>query len=102
MAPLPGSAVFRTHAIAMSRPDTLVSFSPRGRADWTVASRRRRSLIRLFLFEKLRDGFSLWAQGVRALAGVPRTKMENLPRRAAYVMWLILRHRLAALAGARR
>jgi Radical SAM superfamily len=102
VAPLPGSAVFRTRAIEVARPDSLVSFSPRGRADWQIASRRRRALIRLFFFEKLRGGFSLWAQGVRALAGVPRTKMENLPRRAAYVTWLILRHRLAALTRARR
>ena len=102
VAPLPGSAVFRAQAIAVSRPDSLVSFSPRGRADWKVASRRRRSLIRVFFFEKLRGGLSLWAQGVRALVGIPRTKMENLPRRAAYVIWLILRHRLANLAGVKR
>ncbi len=93
VAPLPGSELFRRGNITLAS-DALLSFSPRGREDWTVVARRRRELIRVFFVEKLKRGLPLWRQGLRSLAGVPRTKMENLPRRAAFVSWLIARHRL--------
>jgi hypothetical protein len=57
-------------------------------------SRRRRRLIRTFFIGKLARGGALWLQGVRALFGIPRTKMENLPRRMVFIWWLVLRTKL--------
>jgi hypothetical protein len=94
VAPLAGSALFNRKAIPITEKDALISFSPKGRLDWKTVSLRRKTLIRLFFVEKLKRGGSLWMQGLRALFGTPRTKMENLPRRVAYLLWRIAVHRL--------
>ncbi len=94
VAPLAGSALFARRAIPIVEKDALVSFSPKGRLDWETVSRRRRILIRLFLVEKLKRGRDLWVQGIRSIFGTPRTKMENLPRRVAYLLWRVAMHRL--------
>lgn len=90
VAPFAGSALHARDSLAIRDADALPSFSPRGRADFAVAERRRRELIRLFFREKLLRGMDLWVQGLRALAGVPQTKMENLPRRVLFVTTLLL------------
>ena len=49
--------------------------------------------------EKLKRGLDLWAQGLRALWGRPQTKMENLPRRIAYIYWLTTQMKIAQMLG---
>lgn len=93
VAPFAGSSLHARSEIAVGDDRALVSFSPKGRANFEVLMRRRRMLVRAFFTEKLRRGASLWAQGWRALVGRPETKMENLPRRIAYVLLLVARSR---------
>jgi anaerobic magnesium-protoporphyrin IX monomethyl ester cyclase len=95
VAPFAGSALHAQSRIAVGDQSALVSFSPKGREGNEVLEVRRRALIRLFFQEKLKCGFELWMQGVRALFGTPQTKMENLPRRVLYILWLIFKMRLA-------
>ena len=94
VAPLAGSALFARGAIPIVEKDALVSFSPKGRLDWKTVSRRRKTLIRLFVVEKLKLGGGLWMPGLRSIFGTPRTKMENLPLRVAYLVWRVAVHRL--------
>ena len=99
VAPFAGSRLHAQSRIAVASGDALPSFSPRGRAGYAALAARRGALIRAFFIAKLGRGFDLWMQGLRALAGVPQTKMENLPRRVAFVTWLVLKTRLSARAG---
>ncbi len=101
VAPLPGSAIHDQRRVPILDPDALVSFSPRGRADWATAAARRRELIAAFFRARLRRGAELWRQGARALLGVPQSKMENVPRRVLAVGAMILQHRLRSLVGLR-
>jgi radical SAM superfamily enzyme YgiQ (UPF0313 family) len=94
VAPLAGSRLHRDKMIPIVSGSGLVSFSPKGRLDWEEVSRRRRRLIRTFFVGKLARGGGIWLQGVRALFGIPRTKMENLPRRMVFIWWLVLRTKL--------
>jgi anaerobic magnesium-protoporphyrin IX monomethyl ester cyclase len=89
-----GSALYAQGKIAIDSADALPSFSPKGRAGHAELAARRRALIRAFFVEKLRRGADLWLQGLRAVFGTPQTKMENLPRRLAYVMWSVLKARV--------
>jgi hypothetical protein len=95
VAPLAGSALQHQNKINLVSQKALRSFSPKGREDWDVLVQRRRELIRIFFSEKLKRGSQIWLQGIRALWGTPRTKMENLPLRIIYVYWLIMRHQLS-------
>jgi radical SAM superfamily enzyme YgiQ (UPF0313 family) len=92
VAPLAGSALHSKGNIEIASSESLLSFSPKGRRLWMTLSDRRRQLIRIFFMEKLKKGSHIWLQGFRALWGRPQTKMENLPWRAAFIYWLILRH----------
>ena len=91
VAPFAGSALFAKNAISLISKTALPSFSPKGRSDYAMLERRRMELIRVFFAGKLAKGTDLWMQGIRSVFGTPQTKMENLPRRIAHVMWLILR-----------
>lgn len=100
IAPLPGSRLHSESRIELRSADSLLSFSPKGREGYKLAARRRRQLIWVFFVAKVRSGFGIWLQGMRSLLGLPRTKMENLPRRVAFVYWLIFKYRLKrVLAG---
>ena len=100
VAPFAGSSLFAANRISVADENALASFSPKGRQDYPVVARRRQQLIRLFFVEKLKTGVGLWAQGLRALFGRPQTKIENLPRRVAYVYWMIVKLRVRTLLGA--
>jgi hypothetical protein len=97
VAAFAGSDIFNRRGVDMGNESALPSFSPKGRKDFEIYAQRRRELIRLFFIEKLRRGMDLWLQGLRALFGHPQTKMENLPRRALYLSWLVLRFRLRSV-----
>lgn len=94
VSPFAGSKLYQQDNIALSAADSLVSFSPKGRANYTELSKRRQRMISVFFAEKLKKGLSLWTQGFRALFGVPATKMENLPKRIMYIYYLVARHKL--------
>jgi len=103
VAPFAGSKLAGKDSIAIDH-EQLISFSPKGRSDYQVLEHRRSEMIRTFFIEKLKHG-EIWMQGLRVLFGTPRTKMENLPKRIVYVMWLIMRfrfHQALGLAGANR
>lgn len=102
VSPLPGSSLFDDSRIPLSDPAALWSFSPRGRADWSDVSRRRRDLIWIFFFEMLRRGPDLWAAAVRSIFGRPASKLENVPRRLAFLWWHIVILKVRAVAGVRR
>ena len=89
VAPLPGSKICDDRDIVFSDASALVSFSPRGREQFETLARRRRDLIKLFFQRK--SPTELVKQGARAMLGRAQTKMENLPRRIAFVA----RHALA-------
>ncbi|MEJ2125075.1 MAG: radical SAM protein [Alphaproteobacteria bacterium] len=91
-----GSKLYNQNAIAIDNREALPSFSPKGRAGAEELGRRRSALIRIFFWEKLKRGPDLWLQGLRAVFGTPKTKMENLPRRVIYVLWQALKTRFAS------
>lgn len=90
VAPFAGSKLHGKSNITLNNKTALISFSPKGRTNYKTLERRRKMLIRTFFFQKLKCGFDLWLQGIRAIMGVPETKMENLPRRIVFIYWQIL------------
>lgn len=86
-----GSKLYAQNSISIDDKDALPSFSPKGRRGHKILERRRSELIRIFFWEKLKRGPDLWLQGFRSVVGTPQTKMENLPRRVAFVLWQMLR-----------
>jgi biotin synthase-like enzyme len=97
VAPFAGSSLFAHNAISVEGTTALTSFSPKGRSNYEILEARRKTLILSFFTAKLRRGSDLWMQGLRSIFGVPETKMENLPRRVAYITWLLLRQRCFSL-----
>ena len=77
----------------MSDRSALISFTPKGRSDYTILKKRRKELIKTFFAYKLLFSMDLWFQGLRALFGTPQTKLENLPRRIIYISLLIFRYK---------
>ncbi|MDD5492146.1 MAG: radical SAM protein [bacterium] len=94
VAALPGSRLALEGKVDFVSRQALVSFSPKGRSGWEKLDYQRRQLIRIFLWEKLKQGTAIWIQGIRALLGIPRTKMENLPRRIIWMYGLLLKNYL--------
>lgn len=99
LAPFAGSQLHARSSISLNDKTTLISFSPKGRTDYKTFARRRKMLIRTFFVQKLKSGFGLWFQGLRAIIGTPETKMENLPRRIVFIYWQILRLVIAQKLG---
>jgi radical SAM superfamily enzyme YgiQ (UPF0313 family) len=99
VASLAGSHLYKQKALQFSSDEALISFSPKGRTDWKKLEARRCELIKIFFVEKIKKGGDLWLQGIRALFGTPRTKLENLPRRILFIYWLLLKYRLKKLAS---
>ena len=93
VAPFAGSSLYSKNSISLADRSALPSFSPQGRSDYVTLERRRKELIRVFIAMKILQGAGLWMQGLRSLFGTPQTKMENLPRRMAYIVWLIFKKR---------
>ena len=98
VAAFAGSALYAKSSIPLLDESALPSFSPKGRAGYKTFERRRKGLLRIFFISKLKCGLDLWLQGIRALFGVPQTKMENLPRRIIYIYWQIFRHKFTKRA----
>ena len=90
VAPFAGSQLHAKSGITLNDKTSLISFSPKGRANYKTLAYRRKILIRFFFAQKLRCGFDLWFQGLRAIFGAPATKMENLPRRIVFIYWHVL------------
>lgn len=99
VAPFAGSKLYSRNEILLQNKSALPSFSPKGRVGYETLERRRKALIRTFFVEKLKCGLDLWAQGARALWGIPQTKMENLPRRIAYIYWVTTRLKISKMRG---
>lgn len=97
VASFAGSSLYARKKIELNDSDALPSFSPKGRAGYESLEWRRKVLIRTFFVEKLKRGVDLWAQGLRALMGVPQTKMENLPRRIVYSYWLVVKSKITRM-----
>ncbi len=95
VAPFAGSKLHARNDISLTDKTVLISFSPKGRANYKTLTRRRKMLIRTFFVQKLKCGFDIWLQGIRAIIGTPETKMENLPRRIAYIYWHVLMFAIA-------
>jgi len=90
VAPFAGSRLHTTRDISVNDKSALISFSPKGRAGYDTLARRRRVMIRTFFIEKLARGLEFWMQGLRAIIGRPATKMENLPRRMAFIYYRLI------------
>lgn len=93
VAAFAGSQLYARNAIDVQDQQALPSFSPKGRAGYETLERHRSELIRTFFVEKLKKGVEIWLQGARAVLGRPQTKMENLPRRVVFILWLVFRER---------
>jgi radical SAM superfamily enzyme YgiQ (UPF0313 family) len=91
VAPFAGSQLHAKSDISLIDKTILISFSPKGRSDYKTISRRRKILIRTFFIQKFKKGSDLWRQSLRALLATPETKMENLPRRIAFIYWQVLK-----------
>lgn len=99
VAPFAGSQLHARNCISLNDKSALISFSPKGRANYKTLARRRKVLIRTFFVQKLKRGFDLWLQGLRAINGTPETKMENLPRRMAFIYLQVLMFVVAQKLG---
>lgn len=99
VAAFAGSKLYANSLVSMVSKSSMPSFSPKGRVGFKSYERRRKCLIRIFFFEKLKKGLGIWMQAARALFGEPETKMENLPKRMLYIYWLILRYNLKKITG---
>lgn len=93
VAPFAGSALFEKNEISMNA-FALSSFSPRGRSNYGLLQRRRKLLIYTFFLKKLGMGVDLWLQAWRSIFGTPETKMENLPLRVIYILWILLKKKI--------
>jgi hypothetical protein len=98
VSPFAGSGLFSQNSLKLNDRHSLISFSPQGRENYQLLSKRRTILLRTFFLQKLRR-FDLWLQGMRAFLGIPQTKMENLPRRIIYIYWQILRFSITKRLG---
>jgi anaerobic magnesium-protoporphyrin IX monomethyl ester cyclase len=86
LSPLPGSALQNAMPYK-NYEEALWSFSPTHRLDYAVLEKWRTRLIRKFLFWKIRfHPFHFLMQGIHALIGRPKTKMEMLPRRVLFIL----------------
>jgi hypothetical protein len=101
VAPFAGSSLFAQNTIPVESTSALASFSPKGRSNYETLEARRKALIRSFFVAKLKKGGDLWMQGLRSIFGTPETKMENLPRRVAYISWLLFRKKCFSLLRGR-
>lgn len=90
VAPFAGSQLHAKSDISLNDKTVLISFSPKGRANYKTLEHRRKILIRTFFAQKLKKGLDMWLQGLRSIFGTPETKMENLPRRVAFIYWRVL------------
>lgn len=90
VAPFAGSKLHSKNNISLQDATSLISFSPKGRSNYNMLERRRKTLIQTFFVQKLKKGFDLWFQGFRSILGTPETKMENLPRRIGFVYWHVM------------
>ncbi len=97
VSPFAGSRLFANNIITIENKTALLSFSPKGRVNYKLLELRRRELILTFFIKKLQKGLNLWLQGYRAMVGIPQTKMENLPLRIAFVLWVIVKHKLTKI-----
>ncbi len=97
VAPFAGSQLYKRDSIAMNNQTALTSFSPKGRKNYAELERSRKNLILTFFLGKFIFGIDLWKQGFRALFGTPQTKMENLPKRVAFIYYLEIRNRLSQI-----
>lgn len=93
VSPFAGSSLYQSRSIKMASIGNAITFSPKGRNDFSIVANRRDQLIRTFFIEKLKRGPDLWIQGLRALFGTPRTKMENLPLRILFLQRLFFKTR---------
>ena len=90
VSPFAGSTLYQDSRIALSDKKIQPTFGPKGRAEHKLYSQRRSIMMRLFFIEKLKCGAALWMQGLRAVFSNPQTKMENLPKRVAFVLTRII------------
>lgn len=101
VAPFAGSLLYAKSDIFLDDKTVLISFSPKGRANYKTLEHRRKMLLENFFSQKLKKGLDLWQQGLRSIIGTPETKMENLPRRIAFIYWRVLLFVLAKKFGKR-
>jgi anaerobic magnesium-protoporphyrin IX monomethyl ester cyclase len=101
VAPFAGSQLFAKSGISIHDKSALISFSPKGRANYKILELRRKVLIKTFFIEKLKKNLDIWIQGLRAIFGTPATKMENLPRRIVFIYWQVLLFSLAKKLGSK-
>ena len=88
-----GSKLYQSNSIKMSNSENLISFTPVGRDGYDVLEKRRKILIRYFLFYKILN-LSLLVSFFRSLFSTPKTKMENLPKRVFYIFFNILKNKI--------
>lgn len=93
VAPFPGSKIHNSKAIHTNGEITFTSFSPKNRLDFKKVNKRRNILILDFLKFKVLKPKDFTLHFFRALLGTPQTKLENLPKRLAYVYFAILRRK---------
>ena len=94
VSPFAGSELHSKGAIHFVDEDKLISFSPTARVGYKLLAKRRKELIRIFVFQKIRQFVPLLRHAWNATFGKPQTKIENLPSRAFYMFKILLMHRI--------
>lgn len=93
VSPFAGSKLYRENRLTSEGSTQYFSFTPTQRTNFKKLSQRRSELIRSFFLYKIFRP-QIWAQGLRSLFGVPQTKMENLPKRVIFILFLLLNFRI--------
>lgn len=95
VAAFAGSKLYADQLLSMNNHQALPSFSPKGRENYGHLATWRRRLIVAYFWGRIRfQPMATVAQIWRAALARPATKIENLPWRIIYVLWLLLRHKL--------
>lgn len=93
VSPFAGSRLHRDSRIQERTGFSYISFSPKSRINYRELVIKRNKLIQIYFISKLRKPRELLGMMVRSLFGTPKTKVENLPKRLAYISWIVIRHK---------
>lgn len=91
VAPFAGSKLYQSGSIQVSDYDKFNSFSPRGRYNYKILNKRRNLMLLDYTLYKFTKPIELLRMIYRSFLGVPKTKVENLPRRIFFLAILLRR-----------
>jgi anaerobic magnesium-protoporphyrin IX monomethyl ester cyclase len=94
VAPFAGSRLHREFRIKERSGYKYISFSPKSRSNYQELVSKRNTLIKMYAISKLVRPAELTGMVLKSIFGTSSTKIENLPKRLAYIAITVLRHKV--------